>query len=183
LKLEPFQGAFVLMSLRKQLLPLFVLTLAAQAALPAGMAVTVTIPRIDVSEYHRPYFAAWIEGPDQAVAANLAVWYEEKNEEGTKWLADLRQWWRRSGREQIFPIDGVTGATRPAGQHMLKFDSSQAPLSKLAPGNYTLAVEAAREVGGREVVKIPFTWPITAAAKQSAAGKTELGEISLALTP
>lgn len=147
------------------------------------MAVTIGIPRLDVAEYHRPYLAAWIEGPDQAVAANLVVWYEVQNREGTKWLADLRQWWRRSGRDQGFPIDGVTGATRPAGQHILKFDSAQPPLATLAPGSYTLAVEAAREVGGREVVKIPFTWPVTAAVKQSAAGRTELGEVSLSLVP
>lgn len=147
------------------------------------MTVTITIPRLDVAEYHRPYLAAWIEGPDQSVAANLLVWYDVDNKEGTKWLADLRQWWRRSGRDQSFPIDGVTGATRPVGQHILKFDSKQAPLSKLSPGNYTLTVEAVREVGGREVVKIPFTWPAAAAEKHSATGKIELGEVSLALTP
>ncbi len=150
----------------------------------AEMAVTINIPRLDVAEYHRPYLAAWIERADQSVAANLAVWYEVKNtKEGTKWLADLRQWWRRSGRDQTLPIDGVTGATRPAGQHILKFDSKQAPLSSLAPGSYSLVVEAAREVGGREVVKVPFTWPATAAAHASASGKTELGTISLALIP
>jgi hypothetical protein len=148
------------------------------------MAVTITIPRLDVAEYHRPYLAAWIERPDQSVAANLLVWYEVKNtKEGTKWLADLRQWWRRSGRDQSFPIDGITGATRPAGQHIVKFDAKQAPLATLAPGSYTLAVEAAREVGGREVVKVPFTWPATAAANGSASGKTELGTISLSITP
>ena len=36
-----------------------------------------------------------------------------------KWLADLRQWWRRSGRDQTFPIDGVTGPTKPVGTHQV----------------------------------------------------------------
>jgi len=153
-------------------------------AAAAEMTVTINIPRLDVAEYHRPYLAAWIERADQSVAANLAVWYEVKNtKEGAKWLADLRQWWRRSGRDQALPIDGVTGATRPAGQHILKFDSRQGPLSSLAPGSYSLVVEAVREVGGREVVKVPFTWPATAAANASASGKTELGAISLSLIP
>lgn len=156
----------------------------ATAVAAAEMTVTITIPRLEVAEYHRPYLAAWVEGADQSVAANLAVWYEVKNsKEGTKWLADLRQWWRRSGRDQTLPIDGVTGATRPAGQHILKFDSKQAPLASLAPGSYSLVVEAAREVGGREVVKVPFTWPATAAANASASGKTELGAISVSLIP
>lgn len=157
--------------------------LAAGTAGAADLTLTIEIPRIDVSEYHRPYVAAWVEGPDQKVVANLAVWYAVKNKEGTKWLADLRQWWRRSGREQTFPIDGVTGATRPAGQHILKFDSKSGPLTQLAPGEYSLSVEAVREVGGREVVKLPFTWPATAPATQSASGKSELGKVALSLTP
>ena len=37
------------------------------------------------------------------------------------------------------------------------------PLAKLAPGKYKLVVEAVREVGGREAVRIPFEWPIKAA--------------------
>jgi hypothetical protein len=50
----------------------------------------------------------------------------------------------------------------------------------LSPGNYTLIVEAAREVGGREVVRLPFAWngnSATAAGK----GSTELGGVSLTL--
>ena len=170
------------MSYPKPILSSLALLLAAGTAAGAELTLSIGIPRIDVSEYHRPYVAAWIEGEDQK-ATNLAVWYAVKNKEGTKWLADLRQWWRRSGRDETFPIDGVTGATRPAGQHILKFDSKSGPLASLAPGKYTLSVEAAREVGGREVVKIPFTWPVTAAGTQTASGKTELGEISLTLTP
>jgi hypothetical protein len=35
------------------------------------------------------------------VAANLSVWYdiELKDQEGEKWLKDIRQWWRRTGRD------------------------------------------------------------------------------------
>ena len=67
----------------------------------------------------------WIEREDGSAVANLAVWYQQERgkprkqegkpaqgggESGTKWLPDLRQWWRRSGRSQSMPIDGVTGA-------------------------------------------------------------------------
>lgn len=48
------------------------LTLPAYAA---ELQVEVEIPRINVAEYHRPYVAIWLEGADQKVAANLAVWY------------------------------------------------------------------------------------------------------------
>jgi hypothetical protein len=157
------------------------LALAASAR-SADLSVSVEIPNLPVAEYHRPYVAVWIEGPDQAIAANLAVWYQLRGDH-TKWLPDLRQWWRRGGRELKVPVDGVTGATRPAGQHLLKFDAKQAPLSKLAPGQYALVVEAVREVGGREAVRIPFEWPIKAAKRDTASGAKELGVIALSLDP
>jgi Predicted periplasmic protein len=155
-------------------------TLAAPllAAEPATMDVTVTIPRLKVAEYHRPYVAIWVEKVG-APAKSLAVWYDHdmKNNEGTKWLRDVRQWWRVSGRSLRFPADGVTGATRAPGTHKISF--SRAQLGALAPGQYVLAIEAAREVGGRELLRIPFSWPTKAGAAGRAAGKNELGAISL----
>ena len=57
------------------------------------------------------------------------------------------------------------------------------PLPKLAPGQYKLMVEAAREVGGRELVSIPFEWPVKQATSLSASGNAELGAIKLNITP
>jgi hypothetical protein len=161
-------------------------------AFAASIDLSVEVPRLGVSEYHRPYVAVWIERADHSVAADLAVWYQQKaakdnqsgkQEEGSKWLSELRQWWRRSGRERSFPIDGVSGATRPAGEHRLRFDDTKAPLAGLAPGEYTLRVEAAREVGGRELVDLPFSWPPAASTHLSAQGETELGAVRLDLEP
>jgi hypothetical protein len=155
-----------------------------QTALAAELSVAVEVPRIETAEYHRPYVAVWIEREDQTVAANLSVWYEVGNrKEGTKWLADLRQWWRRSGRDQTFPIDGVTGPTKPVGTHQLRFAGDKAPLSQLPPGKYRLVVEAARETGGREVVRVPFEWPAKSAQSLTGQGSSELGTIALNLTP
>ena len=144
--------------------------------MPADMTVTVEVPHLTVAEYHKPYVAVWIEKPDQTAAANLAVWYDAKSkEDGTKWLRDLRTWWRKAGRELSFPADGLTGPTRPPGPNRIAVDPAK--LRALAPGSYNLVVEAAREVGGREVVRVPFTWPARTSA--SAKGSTELGTISL----
>ena len=158
---------------------------ASASALAGDLSVKVTIPRIDVAEYHRPYVAGWIENTDQSVAAHMFVWYQtdSKKEDGTQWLKDLRQWWRRGGRELTLPVDGVTGATRPVGEHQLNFKGSAKPLATLAPGNYAFVVEAVREVGGRELVKIPFEWPIKQKQQQSAQGKSELGAVTLDLIP
>ena len=158
------------------------LVVAAAGARSADLSVSVEIPNVPVAEYHRPYVAVWIEGADQAIAAHLAVWYQLRGDH-TKWLPDLRQWWRRGGRDLKVPVDGVTGATRPVGQHLLKFDAKQEPLSKLAPGQYALVVEAVREVGGREAVRIPFEWPIKTAKRDTASGSKELGAIALSLNP
>jgi hypothetical protein len=154
----------------------------AGAASAADLSLNVELPQMPVAEYHRPYVAIWIEGADQTIAANLAVWYQLRGEH-TKWLPDLRQWWRRGGRDLKVPVDGLTGATRPVGQHLLKFDAAQPPLAALAPGQYSLVVEAVREVGGREAVRLPFAWPIKGAKRESASGKTELGAVALTLNP
>ena len=148
------------------------------AAAPATMDVTITIPQLKVAEYHRPYVAIWVEKAG-APAKTVAVWYDYdmKGNEGTKWLRDVRQWWRASGRTMTFPANGITGATRAPGAQKISF--SRAQLGAAAPGDYTLVIEAAREVGGRELLRIPFTWPAKAGAGGRAAGKTELGTVSI----
>jgi hypothetical protein len=158
------------------------LALLAGTAGAADLTINVEIPQLPVAEYHRPYVAIWVEGADQAIAANLAVWYQVRGDH-TKWLPDLRQWWRRGGRDVKVPVDGLTGATRPVGQHSLKFDASQAPLKGLKPGQYALVVEAVREVGGREALRIPFEWPIKAARREAVKGSKELGAVALTLNP
>ncbi|MFT3907754.1 MAG: DUF2271 domain-containing protein [Steroidobacteraceae bacterium] len=102
-------------------------------------------------------------------------------ESGTKWLPDLRQWWRRTGRDLTVPADGITGATRPAGEQHLHFAEGTAPLTALAPGRYRLVIEAAREDGGREVLDLPFEWPVKSAQDLQAQGSSELGAVKLSL--
>ncbi|KAF1711519.1 hypothetical protein CSC70_04485 [Pseudoxanthomonas kalamensis DSM 18571] len=160
--------------------------LLATPAYAASLDIEVEIPQLNVAEYHRPYVAVFVEGADQKAVANLAVWYqmrETREGHGTKWLPDLRQWWRKSGRSLQVPVDGVTGPTRPVGTHALQFDADSSELRKLSPGNYTLVVEAVREVGGRELLKIPFTWPAKAAQTGSAQGSSELGAVRLTVKP
>lgn len=143
-------------------------------AAPAGAAtVTVTIPRQTVAEYHRPYVAIWLEPAGGGTARTVALWYETKKtgkDAGTKYLADLRAWWRKGGRSMTVPADGISGATRAPGQYTIKLPDD------VKPGHYVLNVEAARETGGRELVTVPLTVPNPAART---AGKTELGAIAV----
>lgn len=155
------------------------------SAVAAELNVTVQIPRLNVAEYHRPYVAVWLEREDQSIASHLAVWYliDKSKEDGTQWLKDLRQWWRRGGRELTVPVDGVTGATRPVGTHKLTFKSDSKQLASLAPGKYNLVIEAVREVGGRELLRMPLEWPATKPQSAQAQGTSELGTVAFELTP
>lgn len=161
---------------------------AAALAAPAFAAeanLKLELPRLSVADYHRPYVAVWIEkAGDQSFAGNLALWYDLKKKDngGAKWLKDMRSWWRKSGRELETPIDGVTAATRAPGEHAFGLAGAKA-LAALPAGHYELVIEAARENGGREVVRAPFAWPIKSAQTVKAQGEHELGAVSLELKP
>lgn len=153
-------------------------TAGALVASPAlAGSVTVTVPRIDVAEYHRPYVAAWLEPAAGGSARTVFVWYDVKKggrEPGTKWLADLRTWWRKGGRALALPADGVSGATRAPGSYTVPLPAD------LPAGQYVLKVEAARETGGRELVSVPFTALGKGAVRGGTArGSSELGTITL----
>ncbi len=162
------------------------LVLGAGSAHAEGLSLDVELPRLDVAEYHKPYVAIWIANADHSVAANLSVWYQQEDGpegEGETWLKDMRQWWRRSGRSLELPIDGVSSPTRAPGQHSLHFTENSSQLVDLEAGDYVLCVEASREVGGREVVKLPFTWKSKTSQNVSMSGETELGNITLNIEP
>jgi len=164
------------------------MTLSGIVAWPAAAAdvkLSIEIPRLNVAEYHRPYVAVWLEKPDQSFVGNVAVWYDTKlkDNEGTKWLKDMRQWWRKSGRELKMPVDGLSSATRPPGEHKITVALDKTPFAGLGAGDYQMVIEAAREVGGRELLRIPFQWPPKADQSLKAPGQHELGVVALELKP
>ncbi|WP_332657760.1 DUF2271 domain-containing protein [Brevundimonas sp.] len=148
-------------------------------ALAADITVSVEVPRLSVAAYHRPYVAVWIERPDNTAVRTLAVWYEVSNvAEGKDWLKDMRTWWRRGGRSLSLPMDGVSSATKAPGRHAVTVPAAR--LRDLPAGDYVMVVEAARELGGREAVRVPFRWGAANTAR--ATGSTELGAVSVAVT-
>lgn len=149
------------------------------------MSVSVEIPRLRVAEYHNPYVAIWIEDAAGKAVTNLDIWYDTdlRGDDPTKWLPDLRTWWRRTGRTLKMPVNGVSGPTQPPGRHTVNFKQGSRPLGNLRPGSYKLRVEAAREVGGREVLSVPFQWPPKGSQTASAKGTKELGTVRLTIKP
>ena len=157
---------------------LALLPLLTSQALADTFSVDVEIPRKRVAEYHAPYVAFWVENADRSTLEPLGLWYDDQE----KWLKDIRQWWRRTGRGQSAPYDGLTGATRSPGTHTVNFSELDV-LQSLPAGEYTLVVEAAREVGGREVLKLPFHWPAEKKPQQQQVkGTDELGTVTLTVS-
>lgn len=156
--------------------------LGAFSTISSADEVKITLPQLNVAEYHAPYVAVWLADSRKKRVEDIAVWYDVdmKDDEGEKWLKDLRLWWRRSGRTLDMPVDGVSGATHRPGEHTIDLHNS---LSAQPAGDYILYVEAARELGGREVLEIPVSLPVTTSLSQTVNGKNELESIELTLEP
>ncbi len=152
-------------------------------AADSKLVMEVDIPRFNVAEYHKPYVAIWLEDSKRK-ATQLELWYDldMKDNEGEKWLKDIRQWWRRVGRKAEQPFDGITSATKGPGTHKVSMALNSKQFANLPAGEYQLRIEASREVGGKEVINIPLTWPPKATDfPLTSLGKTELGKINIVL--
>ena len=155
---------------------------SAGPAAAASLTLQVTLPEVSAVSYYRPYLAAWVEKADdsKAVLGTLAVWYDTRlrDNQGRGWLRNLRTWWRIGGEQLALPVDGVSGATRPAGTHALHFTGAKGALAQMPAGRYQLAVEVAREQGERELVRVPFEWGGAPNSAQ-AEGSKELGQVKV----
>ena len=154
-------------------------------AAAASLTLQVTLPDLHATSYYRPYLAAWVERPeDKAAMGTLALWYDTRLRDGLgkSWLRQLRTWWRTGGEQLALPVDGVSGATRPAGTHTLQFADAKGALAPLPPGRYQMAIEVAREQGERELLRVPFEWG-GAANAADAQGEKELGQVRVSVEP
>lgn len=127
-----------------------VLLLAASKSMATEIELSVNLAK-QTGEYHNPYVAAWIENDSGKSVRTLVLWRE-----GAKWLKDIRTWWRKVGRRNKSIVDGVTSATRPAGDYRLTFKANGDNQKPLAQGSYTLKLEVVRENGGRAIIKQKF---------------------------
>lgn len=137
--------------------------------------IAVQLPEIETSQYHRPYVAVWVEDAQQQPVRLIALWVEKPD-----WLKDLRRFWRKIGRSNTALVDAVSGATQKPGTYTLLWDGKDDQGQSLADGQYHLLIEAAREQGGRSLVKQEFMLPAKGAVIEIAADG-ELGDITARL--
>jgi thiamine biosynthesis lipoprotein len=114
------------------------------------VGIDVTLPRIDDARYRRPYVAVWIEDGDHYPVRTLALWFEK-----TRWLPDLKQWYRddqvRNITEGTDVSRTVSSATRAPGKYTLKWDGKDNEGKPVKAGRYAVCIEAAREHGGYDL--------------------------------
>ena len=139
-----------------------------------SIALSVTIPTLDVDPYHRPYVAVWLETPERKGVKVINVWYEQD-----EWLKDLRQWWRKIGRSDAAAYEGVTGATRKPGTYTYQWTVSD----DIPAGDYVLCFEASREAGGRDFLRQPITLGGQNQQTYQLEGDYEFGAITISIQP
>ena len=133
------------------------------------------IPALDVAEYRRPYLAIWITDSEGKSIRQLQVLGDS-----SRWLRELRSWWRKVGRADDSLIDALAGATRKPGSYTLLWDGRDAHGNFVIQGNYELHIEAAREHGEHESIVLPFS--LTGKTlKETVKGNKEIGSVRLNL--
>lgn len=158
------------------------LTISPLAAQAGQLTLDISIPQQNVVEYKKPFVVGWIEDAAGNNASNLFLWCEARKPDcGAKYLKDLRTWWRKGGRDLTVPIAGITGATRAPGRQTLNIDT--ASLKGLSAGQYNIVIEASRESGGHDLVKVPFAYNPAKAATAKGQGDGELGAIGVTYKP
>ena len=143
--------------------------LEAEAKKPSVMEIDLTLNRPENSRgYRKPYVAVWLEDKDGFPVRTLALWVQ-KDPPGPRWIPDLRQWYRSDRMRQLVEdsnlVDGLSGATRAAGNYKIAWDGMDGSGKDLEPATYTLCVEAAREHGTYQITRFPFEHGSTAFEK------------------
>ncbi len=157
------------------ILLLFVLlNLTSQYTYAQSIDIEVTIPKLNVGTYHRPYVAIWLETDRRKGVHTLAVWHEKDD-----WLKDMRQWWRKLGRKDFTENDATSSATRKPDTYQINWNGLDKKGKKIPPGEYYLSFEAAREAGGRDYIRQKITLGNNTPQHYSLKGDIELGNINI----
>ncbi len=151
------------------ILILFTALVFSYSSMASNISIEFEQPVLDVNPYHKPYVAIWLETPKRKGIETLMLWHEKDD-----WLKDLRQWWRKLGRNST-GFDGITSATHKPGTYHL--DKKITELK----GQFYICLEAAREDGGRDFIKQKITLGDNKPQTYELHGKYELGNIVITI--
>ena len=81
----------------------------------------------------------------------MALWYNK-----SKWIPDLKNWYRINGDSFKANKDNfasVTGATRNPGKYTIKWDGKDDKGGYVPQGKYTIMIETSKEHGTDEIIR------------------------------
>jgi thiamine biosynthesis lipoprotein len=124
----------------------------------------------------RPFVAIWVDDSNKKTVRTMALWFNK-----ARWLPDLKEWFHKNtdryqnGTKDVFSI---SSATRPPGTYTIKWDGKNDDGEYVAPGNYTVYIEVAREHGTYQIMKQDITCK-GKAQKFSLGGNAEVSSASV----
>ncbi len=137
------------------------------------MRVKYRVPEIDISDYEYPYIVAWVTDTQNKPIKHLLMLGDSP-----RWIEENYVHWRRVGRKQPAVIDHVARPTKPPGVYDIEWDGVDDHGRPVEQGEYILHIEASREHGGHQYVKLPVNFSNKADVWSVDPG-SELGEISI----
>ena len=162
--------------------PVAFLPAAAGPAAPAvwdpSIELTVTVDLAQLGGHaRRPYLAIWVEDASKTPVRTIALWYNKD-----RYLPEMRAWYRIA---QASPIKdtynfahSIASATRSPGKYTFNWDGKDDAGKLVAPGKYTVFIEAAREHGSYQLMRQEMDFNSTP-AKLDLKGNAEIAGASL----
>ena len=138
------------------------------------LAITFEFNKIEGNN-HRPFAAIWVENEKKESVRNLALWYNK-----TKWIPDLKNWYRINGSSFKANKDNfasVTGATRNPGKYTIKWDGKDDKGEYVPQGKYTILIETSKEHGTDEIIRQQIDFKKTA-IKVINSGNVEISNLT-----
>ena len=97
----------------------------------------------------------------------------------TKWVPDLRNWYRINGvtfKANKENFASVTGATKSPGKYVIKWDGKNEQGKYVPQGSYTILIETSKEHGTDEFLKQSLVLK-KSPVKVSNAGNVEISNV------
>jgi thiamine biosynthesis lipoprotein ApbE len=121
----------------------------------------VNRPDTPGSRYRRPYVAVWVEDEKGFPVRNLVLWLSQGGAGPFQWVPDLKRWYASDkARKKVDKKDMVltfSRPTRPPGKYSAIWNGKDDKGRPLAPGEYTISIDAAREHGTYQGIRKKVT--------------------------
>jgi hypothetical protein len=114
-------------------------------------------PDTEGRPYRRPYVVVWVEDPKGVQVRTLLLWISLGGQGPFRWLPDLKRWYRgdqaRMNTDKVDFVDSMSRPTRPPGKYSVVWDGKDNKGKPVPRGEYTIAIEAAREHGTYQIIR------------------------------